>query len=403
MPKSEERKIYTKFMMIGYEIPTAKPDPGTEYALDFEKGITKYRGQTYTKTNYLHIPEMSNTDAKIRLQRLAGVVNLAKSSIPGVNQANVLKIFMAPEFFFRPKDEITQQYNFIFENELKSRMISLRAYTEETRDEICNALATMFSHKDFADWVFIPGSIVYGHKVESKDPLDKKDPDKLFLRNQAMVVIGGKAEDAVVTTVDKVNISKADGVYDPGWRQDCTLGEAIGGLTERKKALFMIHGIKFGLEICMDHDEETLKKTCQELVPTLQGGLPEPVDLHLLINNSQILNPFAVAARQRGYVLREDGSSSPETYEPFTEIGRVTRLSWKDSKAARNKGSSKQTTPPETTVTPKAPLWSYFANSRQIMIPKELKINAGTTMRGESMDKVHPQYIVWSRPIDLPR
>ena len=72
MPKPEKRKLYTKFMMIGYEIPTAKSDPGREYTLDLNS-VYKNKDRTYTYTNYLHVPDtVRNDDARIRLKRLAG-------------------------------------------------------------------------------------------------------------------------------------------------------------------------------------------------------------------------------------------------------------------------------------------------------------------------------------------
>src|ERR1700722_7670530 len=81
---------YTDFQYVAYEVPTVSRANGS--AGGFPRGESD---------GPLEMPN-DMVDAETRLRRLVSVVGLAASRAHG--SPNTLKVFMAPEFYFRPEN-----------------------------------------------------------------------------------------------------------------------------------------------------------------------------------------------------------------------------------------------------------------------------------------------------------
>ncbi|MGZ3457983.1 MAG: hypothetical protein ACXU86_05690 [Archangium sp.] len=284
---------YTHFQMIAYETPTLKPEaPGGDAPA----------------VNYVPVPnDVGNVDATTRLKRLAWVVNraLQEQRFTGDN-ANVLKIFMVPEFFFRPNTGVSNSYDL------------------PTGGAIMLALKRMFSNAVFRDWLFVIGSIIYREVGQGRN----------IFWNSAVVIKGGYAgKDVPFMFVDKRYISGIDGLpQNRGPLEHPYLQDGMSAWETKRRSLNTIDGVSFGIEICLDHglgynggQSGYLRDVAVEY--RRRHGVA-PAKLHLLTACGMPLNTAAVAAYTDGYILRVDGhyanQPAPGWGTPVSEVRKVT-------------------------------------------------------------------------------
>jgi hypothetical protein len=316
---------YNYFQLIGYEVPTQfnDRDPGKDYKVDFKVDKDKNNNE------YLPVPDLENKDATVRLKRLAGVVHQAKIHKIVDKESSSLKIFMAPEFFFRPPMKTESEMpkgkppKDAPERVKKVKDETGGSYTQATKNDIVNALRTMFVHDDFTDWLFVPGTIIW-----------QMDPEEILfeisvttVRNTAVIIKGGHPE-APFTTADKVHFSQLDGVY-PNLKpeKNIRLRELVEDFDTRRKSIVDIDNLRFGVEICKDHGkkEHVLKSTTAELAK--EELRRSPLHFHLLTTCGVPITPTSVAAVEGGYILRVEGHNS---HPPYSQMGRVTKQVYKD-------------------------------------------------------------------------
>lgn len=325
---------YTHFQLIAYEIPTLHPVSA---------------GAEYRPIKRLPIPDRLKDDERIRLRRLAGVVNFASNRVlfEGSDDKHTLKIFMAPEFYFRPIGVSGSVERF------EQDIGPFDSYSRPAALEIIEVLRGMFKDKGFEDWLFIPGTIFWSQPTDPRSPVEHRvvgprAPVDCF--NTATIIKGGAGtkEDTWFHFVHKRQISTIDGAPVENaavLNQDLTPILASWG--ERKQNyLPLLDFRRFGIEVCLDHHKElhTLKNVHLEMHKRTQTQIISPdVDLHLLTACGMPINTRSVAAKEGGYILRVDGSPNLGNLEVNSEIVRVTeqnfhgdaKLSWDDASGKR--------------------------------------------------------------------
>jgi hypothetical protein len=271
---------YTHFRMIAYEVPTVTVN--LLNVNDLKSGWSP--GPECPKVARIPVPDDLPDDARKRLRRLASVVNAAwlRHSLLLDDNRNILKIFIVPEFYFRPD---------------KAAFAS-NSYSDSTANRIFQTLNSMFSSTDFNDWLFVCGTVIWD---SSNDTFAKT---KLYF-NTAVVVEGGKTNS--VRIVEKKVPSTIDGVppnfYGPGVEPDVKL--IFEAWSARRLRVFDVSGVSFGLEVCLDHGIKVLKTLLGEWQQN--EGSAKTIKLHLLAAGGMPLKEDAVAAKKGGYILRNDG------------------------------------------------------------------------------------------------
>lgn len=290
---------YTHFRYIAYEVPTATSMPNGPVVSGFDAG------QECPAIARIPVAGTTPADARKRLKRLAAVVDTAVTRVQtgfGDN-ANTLKIFIAPEFYFRPPNALGPGYVH-------------DTYPQEDTYKIWGQLESMFTAVDFKDWLIVPGTVMWN--------LHDPSAGRTFL-NTAMYIIGNQAKS--VYFIEKKLPSNIDGIpqpYAPG--NDPYLKPIYEKWDYRKPHVFSIGGVPCGLEVCLDHANSP---NCRVLKTVLsdwyknEGGDQE-ISLHLLTAGGMTIKDKSVAAKANGYILRNDGYSNPPHSE-LRKIGRYTQ------------------------------------------------------------------------------
>jgi len=299
---------YTSFRFIAYEVPTATNIYGPPVVSGFDAGLDC--------AAVARIPVDDNTpaDARARLRRLAAVVDRAATTLVEKTQyqkalrdkPDTLKIFMAPEFYFRPplKANPTEYIN--------------ETYSYDDAVKIFEELNVMFRHADFKDWLIIPGTVMWNWK-------DDQAPQGRLYRNSALYIRGNKEEG--LRLVEKAVPSRIDGVPnpfdDPAKLYDPHFQEVFEHWHLRKDRVFEIDGIWCGLEVCLDHGSRRVLKTVLSNWSTYESAPCPDLCFHLLPAGGMPLVPRSIAAKENGYILRNDGLDGDNPHH--SELYQVRR------------------------------------------------------------------------------
>ena len=308
---------YTHFRMIGYQVPTAAPGatgpPPRPVISGWDAGVEPAGIAT------IPVPATLPDDARIRLKRLAAVVNMAYNRVQEAewgDNTNTLKVFLVPEFYLRPPTSIGLDY-------------VGNTYPRSVGMKIIGALDGMFNNPIFANWLFVCGTVLFNTRDDPGAP-------PLYF-NSALVVKGGEpdglrlVEKRVPSNIDGVpqvtfgGVSKAGG---PG--NDPQIGPYLEKWDQRKDHVMTFGGTTIGVEVCLDHgdSQRVLRRVVRDWpkneVPT--PGSPgafarADVQLHILTCGGMQLKPKSVAAKLNGYVLRNDGMA---TTGPRVQMRKVT-------------------------------------------------------------------------------
>lgn len=304
---------YTHFRFIAYEVPTAARETSTgQVKSGFDPGE---ECDEITRIPVNWDPTLP-ADGGIRLKRLAAVVDLAETTVRGgrvgsgsVPEENILNIFMAPEFYFRPSRLADLDYEF-------------DTYSEDHAVAIFEQLNTMFMAADFKHWFLVLGTVLWNWEDDHQVP---GHPDSLLYRNSAAYVRGHREDSLRI--IEKNAPSGIDGMpnpYDLQNRQ--SMQEQYQTRLFRKQRVFDIDGIPCGLEICLDHLAE---EGCRTLKNVLLDWHPKPVPhlrLHLLTAGGMAINPTSVTAIPSGYILRNDGLSGNNPPSEMRKISGYRKL-----------------------------------------------------------------------------
>lgn len=300
-----------------------------------------------------HFPQsldIGDKDAQKRLLRLALAVECARAHIAKSNDNDqTLKIFMAPEFYFRPQ-EGGPEYTDKKSNTTKT----IRSYSYEVKEKIIDKLGELFSDDLFKNWIFVPGTIVWYEKQskgeqysrassllmsmkEMKPSTSKRDITIPFVMNAVVAVRGGYREKCPILTVSnkKKYAYEADDIpkdFDPN-ETKVKLSDTITSPLERSKCIVdTIPGLLFGLEICREHQSFMLRNYFLKEYRNKNGS---EMNFHLLTSCGAGLTRSYVAAKSNGYALHVDGSGAwPDDKKPLRSL--VAMVSKQDYENASN-------------------------------------------------------------------
>ncbi|WP_263081074.1 hypothetical protein [Endozoicomonas sp. Mp262] len=310
---------YTHFQYLAYQTPTFGRDNVNNL---WRSSLAA--GELCDAVNDIPVPDNLglSDDAKKRLRRLAAVVNEAHDSLVG-DQNTTLKVFMAPEFYFRPESGANSY-----------------SYAQSERGKILVALGLMFKNAKFDHWLIVAGTIIANIPKLPRPAL----PPYHYFYNTAIVIKGGT--NCRLTAIEKNQPSGIDGVPVTGGISNPNV--AGGNYTnhystwnERKQRMFRQDGVQMGLDICLDHagpvafnvggiiyPQDTLrmaKRVSNESInqPPLPAPLPD-ISLHLLTAGGMPIVTQSVAAKNNGYILRTDGHPGMATHIELKRINNYT-------------------------------------------------------------------------------
>jgi hypothetical protein len=164
--------MYSHVRYIGYDIstvatlfkvknPTSQSDVETVYAIP--AGKIKNPPRLYgLKDENAKI----SADAKVRIQRLIGVMLKAADYLSTTDNSKTLKVFVAPEFYFRPPT-------------------SGVAYSMDEYRRIKNVLrSTVDNYRTLINWLIVPGTIMWvmdkGDAKKSKREINPKSTKVIY-------------------------------------------------------------------------------------------------------------------------------------------------------------------------------------------------------------------------------
>ena len=264
---------FTSFQLLAYRMPTYDPLGAKAFVPDSGSKI----GQGL------------DAPAQALMQRFAGVLNYAKT-LPTVDtKATTLKLFVAPEFYFKGTGG-SHWGSFTF-------------------NSMINMLATL---KEIGtpgqDWVVVAGTIIFylpttaGYKHFDGSAVT---PSECVYANVAPVITQGG-----LTYVLKNFISRIDYLPKPKaplkslWQSE-VFSPCLEVWTEQKARFITVGNRTLGLEICLDHALERLT-SARNQYETEEGRAAPPIDLHVITSCGMEIQ--GALARKNGYVVLCDGN-----------------------------------------------------------------------------------------------
>jgi hypothetical protein len=281
MPYTDQ--IYGSFRFIAYEVATANKVSAGEVT------------EQIARLPLTDPPLVGFTeDARTRLRRLAAVVDFAARELASRGDSPAtLKIFVVPEFYFRPDEG--------------------HAYTSDEIADVIACFERMFVSPDFQHWLFVCGTHLYWRNYPGV-------ADRLYF-NTAYVVKGGHV-DAPQWNIQKRFFSPID--IDPGTASifACpTLRTITDRWVVQKQCMVSVDNLRIGFEICLDHGNQVLAKMVHLRQTRFKAEDTGPLQLQVLVSSGQELEVPSIAVPVGGYVLRNDGSTAYE--EHHSEMRQV--------------------------------------------------------------------------------
>jgi hypothetical protein len=304
---------YTKFQFIALETPTDKAtDPSGMADTDYVALAVDAAAKANNSINMNGFPD----DAKNRLNWLREAVKEAATKELGGEET--LKIFAAPEFFFRPQKTTSVTHKLYDPNEDKVTEVKKveRFYKFADAQRVYRLFQYLFSDDSLKDWLIIPGTMV------------SQEQNSEVTTNRAYAVRGGVAgENAILAKHDKFNTSDVDKIPEASElkllgplkkNQDKRYGlQAEWAVNNPFSALgnpsntFKLDQYWFGIDICLDHGYRILRLTTDKW----RGGQDHSargVDLQLLVACGKPANDGAIATVDKGFLLRIEGNAAKE-------------------------------------------------------------------------------------------
>ena len=309
-PKPYESRNYTHLQLIAWEHFT---DDATKPGDEPQLNPTRPNLEDPSKPPIPIFSDKMPLDERIRLKRLYGLVELAREKLKNTDSPKTLKIFLAPEFTFRPKkDDSAQAKN--------EGVGSDNTYTREAMTRIVGTLRELFSDEKYRDWLFVPGTIMWSETVKSEVVVQKNylSPDETRLVddyvffNTALMFKGGSTN-APYTCIHKHAASfgdKAD--VEKSAEKNLLFKDLLGKKDDRRFSMvghnvLDTDGIRFGLEVCLDHGAKILKNAVMQDYYVKEKKEDPFVDVHLLVACDKAVEPCNLAITENGYFMRVDG------------------------------------------------------------------------------------------------
>ncbi|WP_257448977.1 hypothetical protein [Archangium lipolyticum] len=302
-PKPYEHRTYTHLQLIAWEhFTNDATKPGDEPKVNPTRP-----DEDANKPPVAIFDEKMAVDERIRLKRLYAIVELAREKLKNTDSSKTLKIFMTPEFTFRPWKDASSK--------AKDDGIGKgNTYTREAMTRIISKLRELFSHENYRDWLFVPGTILWSEpvKTEKSTILGSKLVDDYAFFNTAIMFKGG-AVNAPFTCIHKHAVSDSDKVDASKSAEKNILFKDLLAKKDDPKFSMIGHnvldtdGLRFGLEVCLDHGAKILKNAVMRDYFVKQKGEGPCVDVHLLVACNKAVEPANFALYEDGYFMRVDG------------------------------------------------------------------------------------------------
>ncbi|NSL87286.1 hypothetical protein ECE50_010625 [Chitinophaga sp. Mgbs1] len=273
---------YTHFRYVGYQVPTVGLGPGAENYLKIPPGnMPDLTGISQEAAGIIN--NVTNADARCRLARMYLVLMQAYQAIQTSDNNGTLKVFLAPEFYFRPYVEPGAQ--------------GLPAYSYEDYQSLKTGLISLKNLPLFNDWLIIPGTIVW----QNTGPAGKRPFTGSVFYNT--VVCSLSDNEHIVN--EKTEASEVDGIPAASNAPFTVNPAYYSTWRKQRKHIFNFMGINCGIEICLEHSLGILKNQYGFFRRWFYST--PPISLHLLIaGGMNIINPL-IATIPEGYILRTDG------------------------------------------------------------------------------------------------
>jgi hypothetical protein len=289
----------TKVQLIAYEINTFPSKAGG--------GKCSYKGD----------PDPAK-DAAARVRLFEKAVVSAHGDSAWDKNKNTLKIFMAPEFYFRG---------------------TRGAYPIENQSVVISRLKNILKDPMFESWLFICGSVIVRWVGDSEST--RSSGTATLVQNIVPVIRGGVDEEPRV--VIKEHMSGIDFIEDgekirrtdfstsdvehpasgkPGWLWSSSgtgAGkEQQGNIRYSGLGIFDEYDLTFGVEVCLDHKEKRLRKSPP-------GKDQAFVQIQLIPSAGMSIRNDAVVAVKDGVVMNCDGNPRTDNDTPMSECKLVTQ------------------------------------------------------------------------------
>src|SRR4051812_29203739 len=134
---------FTHAQFIAYEVPTAAALPAGDFELDRVELCAPVEKDAVFQESYAAL----SNDARARFARLLTLIDMVRRNEAARPQKSTLKVFMAPEFYFRPQAGGAQR------SYASSDVVAIQAMSR-----------LIFSQKMLSDWLVVLGSIVWNMK-----------------------------------------------------------------------------------------------------------------------------------------------------------------------------------------------------------------------------------------------
>jgi hypothetical protein len=357
---------YTHFQGLGYEIYTggapAFDDDGVKNPECV--GLGSYGKVGSYLQCYVGLKN-GQEDVARRLQVMRDAVEKAYEVSDPSN--TTLKLFVAPEFFFRGKNgayNISLDYN--------------DPNLRKCRHEVCQifiGLESIVADRRFKDWLFVFGTVIASETLPDEHEFDfvfvnfapvykGYDPDTTTMLGKRLIV-----PKRYVSRIDfltprrKFNESTAKEIFDdePHAPETTVLNpfeighqlygnenwkRYIGALEGRNYAMvefdfFIMDNITFSIEICLDHDRHValnafmanLVTGSTKLVP--KGGMNDftyeripqhQAQISLVSSAGMTVNPESLVLANKGSIFLQDGTTNHGSFLLWDETCNVGRL-----------------------------------------------------------------------------
>jgi|GEM_PF-3167781 len=252
---------YTDVCCIAFETKTTRGQKFKTYNYTNSKGLS---GSFTDAQNYAG-KKSDKYDYRIKLKKIRKAVKQAQkivNSIPELCEGNVLKIFMAPEFYFRGRYGV----------------YSYEAATEIITELMKSPDGESSGYSMYKDWIFVFGTVVCAAIIDE----EKKE---VTTDNMAITIINGNSYISAkenISSIDFIHTNMINIINDENLAGEVKIKYTPKGEHKQKRETFFVKnsveklkkntderlsgaiithdGITIGIEICLDHDEKRVEK-----------------------------------------------------------------------------------------------------------------------------------------------
>lgn len=297
---------YDKALFMSYAVPTFYPTP---------PGVVAPAGGAPAIV-------LADPDLQARAQRFVNVLYWTQQQFAakqGMTDCTTLKIFMAPEFYFRKASD----------PEVANQRFDLATYYGSYPDSSRYALAeaiygAIHGKAAFQDWLISAGTIC------SALPLAPQ-PARLDLLNTAILMRGMRAaadDAAPYVLMEKHYISNIDGPPQ-AWHANLNPASVFSFQLNPDQSLDNVirwDGMMEGLEVCLDHRMGVAWDAMLRMWVVIGPSVPR-LDLQMITSCGMDINAQFVAVKDGALVLLTDGMSHQFNGcpTPRTRYGRYVR------------------------------------------------------------------------------